>query len=91
MRARASGRAFPTNLLQLPAMESPIPPKLDVVDDDMAAILRTKTEAERLAIAHGMWRYARRVILNVLRSEHPEWDDAQLQREAARRLSHGAA
>jgi len=55
----------------------------------MAAILKSKTEAERLAIANGMWRSARQMILHSLRQEHPEWTDEAIQWETARRLSHG--
>lgn len=65
--------------------------RLDIIDNAMASVLREKTEAERLAIAHGMWRSARTMLWNILRSEHPDWSDAQVQRETARRLSHGAA
>jgi hypothetical protein len=53
-------------------------------------VLRLKTGAERLAIASRMFSSARRMLLNHLRSEHPEWDERELDQEAARRLSHGA-
>lgn len=65
-----------------------IPP--EVVDARTAAILREKSPAERLAIAHGMWRSARRMLTGVLRVQHPDWCDEQIQREVARRMSHGA-
>lgn len=64
--------------------------KIEVVDDDMAAILREKTSAERLEIAFGMWRFARDTLRRVVAVEHPEWSADQLQREVARRLLHGA-
>jgi acyl dehydratase len=63
--------------------------QIEVLDADVAEVLRSKTPAERLAIAHGMWRSARGMLLNILRAEHPDWDQAQVEREAARRLSHG--
>jgi hypothetical protein len=63
---------------------------IDMIDDAMADILRQKTPAERLAIANGMWRFARDMIRNNLRRENPDWTDEQIQRETARRLSHGA-
>ena len=66
------------------------PRNIEVVDDQMAEIFRSKSEAERLAIAHSMWRSASRMIRCVLRAEHPDWTDGQICREAARRLSHGA-
>ena len=65
-------------------------PVVEVVDDDMARILAQKTGAERLAIADGMFRSARRMLESHLRAEHPEWDPQRLQAEVARRLSHGA-
>jgi hypothetical protein len=67
-----------------------LPAECDVVSDAMAEVLRSKSEAERLAIAHRMWDYARATILNILCDEHPDWNIAEIQREASRRLSHGA-
>ena len=64
--------------------------RFDMIDDATAEVLRQKTKAERLAIAHGMWRSASSLIHSVVRSTYPDWTDAQIQREAARRLSHGA-
>lgn len=61
----------------------------DAVDDTMAMILRSKTPAERLEIAFGMWRYARNTILRIVQAEHPEWSPDEVQRETARRLLHG--
>lgn len=49
-----------------------------MIDEEMAAVLRQKTEAERLAIAFGMIRSARAMIVNHLRSQHPDWDEAHL-------------
>jgi len=67
-----------------------VPPHLDVMDDVMAEVMRSKTGAERLRIAFGMYSSARRMLMHHLRSEHPDWDQKQVEREAARRLSHGA-
>ena len=64
--------------------------RFEVVDDEMAAVLRTKTGAERLAIASGMYESARSMLLAHLAAEHPDWSEEQVTREAARRLSHGA-
>ena len=67
------------------------PSKWEMVDDAMAAILRRKSEAERLAIAFGMSRFVQQMIQANLSAEHPEWTAEQIRREAARRSSHGAA
>jgi hypothetical protein len=63
---------------------------IEVMDDEMARVIRSKTGAERLRIASGMFASARRMLLSHLRAEHPDWDEDRLNREAARRLSHGA-
>jgi hypothetical protein len=64
--------------------------RIEVMSEEMAAVLRTKTGAERLAIAHRMYSDARRMLLNHLRAQHPDWDDSRIEEETARRLSHGA-
>ena len=64
--------------------------RIEVVTDEVVAILRLKTGVERLEIAGRMFASARRMLINHLRSQHPDWDDRAIDREAARRLSHGA-
>jgi hypothetical protein len=63
---------------------------VEMIDEPMARVLAAKTGAQRLAIAAGMFRAARRMIESHLRAEHPEWDAQQLRAEVARRLAHGA-
>jgi hypothetical protein len=53
-------------------------------------VLRQKSGAARIEIASRMFSSARRMLINHLRSQHPDWDESQIEREAARRLSHGA-
>lgn len=65
-------------------------PRIEVVDHEMAAVLRTKTGAERLKIANDMFVMARRMIASHLAAEHPEWDEEQIQKESSWRISHGA-
>lgn len=66
------------------------PARYEIVDPQMVEILRAKSIEQKLAIADGMWRMARELILSSLRMDHPDWSAEQLAREAARRLSHGA-
>jgi hypothetical protein len=66
------------------------PRHIEVMDDEMAAVLRAKTGAQRLAIADRMYHFARASLLNVLKGQHPDWSEQQVQAEAAHRLSHGA-
>ena len=63
--------------------------RVEVVDDMMAEVLRNKTPAERISIGFGLWTSARRMLLSHLGSTHPEWDTERLNKEVARRLSHG--
>jgi hypothetical protein len=62
----------------------------DVIDDAMAEVLRMKEPAERLEIAFGLWRFARDLLRQNIRREHPEWDDDEVNGQVARRMSHGA-
>lgn len=64
-------------------------PVVEVIDDDVADIYRKMTEAERLQIAFDMWRSARRMVTNAVKSEHPDWTESQIVEEVALRLSHG--
>ncbi len=66
------------------------PPVIEVMDDAMADILREMTEVERLRIAGRMWQSARTMLRGAIRTEHPDWDDNQVSREIAKRISHGA-
>lgn len=63
--------------------------QFEVLDDQMADILRQKSEVERLRIAGRMWRSARVILRGAIRTEHPEWDLDRVNREIARRISHG--
>jgi hypothetical protein len=63
--------------------------QFEVLDDQMADVLRRKSEAERLRIAGRMWRSARAILRGAIRTEHPNWDIDRVNREIARRISHG--
>jgi hypothetical protein len=64
--------------------------KLEVVDDEMARILRGMTGADRLKIADRMFSSARRMIASHLAAEHPDWDQERIERETSNRISHGS-
>lgn len=65
------------------------PLQVDHIEPEMVRMLREKTPAERLAIANGMWRSARDMLRNLLRAEHPEWSDDEVDAAVARRLADG--
>jgi len=62
----------------------------DILDDVMAEVLRGKEPAEKLAIASKLWIFARDLLAENLRREHPEWDEEMIRSQVARRLSHGS-
>jgi hypothetical protein len=66
------------------------PSRIEMIDDDMARVLRAKSGAERLRIASGMYASAGKMLQSMLRADHPDWTDEQVHREVVRRLSHGA-
>lgn len=72
------------NLAMPPGATQPDP---EAVLDDA---LRAKSPAQRLAILDGMWRSAAAIIRQRIRTHHPDWDEARIAHETARRLSHGA-
>ncbi len=63
---------------------------IEVLDDQMARVLRKKTPQQRLIIAFNMWGSAKKQLTNYLRSLHSDWDEKKIQHEVTRRLSHGA-
>lgn len=65
------------------------PGQIEVVDDVMAEILRRKTPLERIEIGFKLWTSARKMLTAHLKSSHPDWDDKQISKEVAKRLSHG--
>ena len=66
------------------------PGQIEVVDPEVAQVLRKMTCAQRLSIANGLFVFARDMLWSHLRSEHPDWNDAQIQAKVAHRMSHGA-
>jgi len=64
--------------------------QIEVVDDDMAEVFRQKTPAERIAIGFSLWTSSREMLMANLKRKYPAWSISRIEREAARRLSHGA-
>lgn len=64
--------------------------QIEVVDEAMAEVLRRKSPAERIAIGFEMWSSAIKMLTAHLKSSHPDWSVEEVQREVARRMSHGA-
>lgn len=72
-------------------MSRPIDPRnIEVVEPELAAILRTKTPAERIEMVFAANRTARLLAAAGIRNQHPDWSDAEIEREVVRRVSGGA-
>jgi len=59
---------------------------MEVVDDDMAAVLRQKSAFERLQIANRMWIGARSVMRASILSQNPTWTADEVNRAILRRV-----
>ena len=64
--------------------------QIEVVDDQMAKVLNTKTTTERIMIGFNIWLSTRSMLMTYLRKTHPEWSEDIIAKEVAKRLSHGA-
>jgi hypothetical protein len=64
--------------------------QIEVMDEQMAAILKRKSPAERISIGFEIWLSAQRMLKASLETTHRNWSQEQIDKETARRLSHGA-
>jgi hypothetical protein len=60
--------------------------QIEVVDDDLAEVLRKKTPAERVAMIGDAHQTARLLLNAGIQRRHPDWDEAAVARAVARRL-----
>jgi Rv0078B-related antitoxin len=65
------------------------PRNIEVIDDDLAAVLRAKTPAERIAMIAAANRTARLLARAGIRYQHPDWDESQIHAEVLRRVCSG--
>lgn len=63
--------------------------QIEVVDEKVAEILKTKSGAERLGMVWDAWSFFEKTITAHLKSAHPEWTAEQIQGEIVRRVAHG--
>ena len=61
-------------------------PVVEVMDPIMVEIMRKKTPSQRLAIAFRMWDSALVMVTASARRQHPEWSDAEVQKEISARM-----
>ena len=62
-------------------------PVIEVVDDDMAEVLRRKTRWERLKIVDALYETAWQLVEWNVRTDHPDWDYTRVRRAVAQRIA----
>lgn len=62
---------------------------MDVIQPELVLVLAAKSEAERLKIGWGMWRFAYRMVRRVGAMELPDLFAEEQQQVVARKMSHG--
>lgn len=64
------------------------PRRIEVVDADVARILRGMSGADRLRLAHEAWELARERLMAFVSARNPQWNPERVRREVAKRLAH---
>ena len=70
---------------------SPASPVVEFMDRQMVEILRSKTTAEKIAMLGAAHRTAKKLVACGVRGDHPDWADAEVEQEVARRMLRGTA
>jgi hypothetical protein len=65
------------------------PGQIEVLDERVAQVLRTKQPWERVAMIGQANRTMRALLEGHVRTWHPDWSDEQVKREVGRRLLGG--
>ena len=64
------------------------PRRIEVVDEEVARVLRAKSGMERLRLAHEAWELARERLIAFVSSRNPQWSKEEVVKEVAKRLAH---
>jgi hypothetical protein len=64
--------------------------RFEIVDDQMAVVLRAKSPAEKVEMISAASRTARLLMAAGIRYRHPTWSGEEVQAAVTRRLSGGA-
>ncbi len=60
--------------------------RIEVIDPEIAAIMRGKTVSQKISIVIEANRTMRALIAGRLRSDNPTWSQLQIDREVSRRM-----
>ena len=64
------------------------PRRIEVVDAEVARILRGMSGMDRLRLAHEAWELARERLMAFVSARNPRWSSEQVCREVAKRLGY---
>ena len=62
--------------------------QIEMVDQEVASVLRAKSGMERLRLAHEAWDLARQRLTAFLSARYPEWPPERVSQEVAKRLAY---
>ena len=63
--------------------------QIEVIDDKIAEIMKTKSGRERLNMVWDAWTFFEKRIRVYLKNIHPEWTEEQIQKEIVKRVTYG--
>jgi hypothetical protein len=63
--------------------------RIEVVDEDLAAVLRQKSIPERIEMVLDANRTARLLVAGRVQTDHPDWNADRVSLEVARRMGRG--
>ncbi len=63
--------------------------QIEVIDDRIAEIMKTKSGQERLNMVWDAWTYFEKRIRAYLKNQHPEWTEEQTHKEIVNRVTYG--
>ena len=66
------------------------PLRIETIDREYAAILRSKTPSEKAAMVNDCWLTARMLLAAGERLRHPDWTEERIERAVSQRLLNGA-
>jgi hypothetical protein len=72
------------------ALVKPVIDRFEAVDDEIAASLRVMGPAKRLALVFQAERFVRDLMRAGARNRHPEWNEAEVEKEVARLWADGS-
>ena len=65
-------------------------PTIEALESEMIDCWRRMTPQQRLQRAFDFWETARVMTISAVKSQHPQMCEADVLKETAKRLSHGA-